>query len=65
MRRGGRARNLRSLPSPHNPLPTRRGEAGKAGQRPDFPAFQKTLKGLGVEVWSKGQGLVAQAFQPV
>ena len=51
---GEGTRDLRSLPSPHTPLPTRRG-SGKGGVfDPDFAGKCHPLKGLGVGVRGRG-----------
>ncbi|OGP75355.1 MAG: hypothetical protein A2Y80_10585 [Deltaproteobacteria bacterium RBG_13_58_19] len=45
---GGRARNLRSLPYPHTPLPTLFMGLRKAGVNvPPSPAYYNPHKGLG------------------
>ena len=50
---GGRARDLRSLPSP-GPPPNPLRAAPYSQTRPDCKRFNYPLKGLGVGVWGRG-----------
>ncbi len=51
---GGRARDLRSLPSPQSPPPNPHMGTGKAG--PAAPTFRLILTLMGVGVWGRGRG---------